>query len=933
MKKSVFSFLVLYLACSSLFAQYTPVPMDTAVRYGHLPNGLTYYIRHNALPAHRGEFYIVQNVGAILENDQQAGLAHFLEHMAFNGTKHFPGKGIINYMESIGAQFGTNLNAYTSLDETVYMMRDIPLIRPTVVDSAILVLHDWSNCISLQDDEIDKERGVIREEWRTGNTANRRMWTESNKQKYPNSQYAKRDVIGDTAVINNFPHDTLRAYYHKWYRPDQQCIIAVGDFNADSTLEILKKTFVDIPTPVNPAKRINYGIPNNEKPIVSIVTDPEARNSMIGLEIKRPIDSETFRLSEQGYMQSLIENFITDMLDERLSKMTRLKNCPFVDEYVYNTTISRQNNAFAIGVVAKETLEKDALRSLLTEVERLKRFGFTQSELNRAKANMLSRFEKSYNERSKQKNEPLVKEYTRSFLDKEPIPGIAWEYQYAQKALDSRIDLQVINKQIPNLLTDKNIIFDLNGPAKKEVNLPSKDETLNTYASVFTSSITPYSDKVIDKPLVKRMPKAGTIIKEDKITQLDNATEWTLSNGIKVIIKPTNFKNDEIILHAFSDGGYSLVNNEELPSAVMSDDIIANNGLASFNREDLNNLLAGKEVNVAPYINRYGEGVKGNSTIKDFATLMQLTYLTFTSPRKDNEAYNSYMTSIRTALVNAQNDPKHIYQDSLTIISNNHSPRVLTISNVLLDKVRQDKALKIYKQRMNNPADFTFLIVGSVNIDSIKPFILTYIGGLKTNKNKETWKDDNVRHPNGLSINRYAKNMKVERTSVYELIWGGMPYNLTNIVNMDALADIMDIRYTASLREDEGGTYGAHVYANVTDCPQEQATLSIRFDTNPKQSDKLIKITINELDSVSINGPLAIDLDKVKKNLNKQLDEQLKENGWWTSAIKTYEKDGINYTTDMRKAVNDLSIESVKQTAKALLANHNRTEIVQEPKQ
>jgi zinc protease len=927
MKKLSVLVMFFVLCAGALFSQAL-IPMDPAVRYGQLENGLTYYIRHNSKPEQRANFYIVQNVGAILEEDNQNGLAHFLEHMAFNGTKNFPVKGILNYMETIGAQFGTNLNAYTSLDETVYMLRNIPTIRPSIVDSCILVLHDWSSFISLEGNEIDKERGVIREEWRTGANANRRIWKESNKLKYPGSQYAKRDVIGDTAVINNFSYDALRAYYKKWYRPDLQALVIVGDINVDQIENDIKKFFGDIPKPLNPAKRIVYQIQDNKEPIVSIVTDPEARTSMLSLEYKHPTETDAFKKTVDSYNKALINSLISVMFEGRFSEITNNPDASFVEGTAEYSNLVRSRDAFQVYVIPKEGKEKQAFTDMLSEVERVKRYGFTQSELDRAKAQMLALYEKMYNERDKQKSDGYIREYVSNFLELEPIPGIVWEFEQAKKILKTESSLDLVNKQVQSYITSDNLVVDISGPTKKEVALPSKEEVLSALTSSVTMNIMPYKEKLKQKPLLQKHLKSGKIEKETVNNSL-GTTEWTLKNGIKVILKPTKLKDDEVLFSAFSDGGVSLISNiDDLLSAQFAAGIVDNNGIGDFSAIDLEKNLAGKIASLTPSISGYSEGLSGYSSVKDVETLFQLNYLYFTAPRKDNQSYQALINQLKTALANKQKDPRNAFRDSISVWSSNHNPRTILLNLNAVDKIDQKKALKIYKERFANPGDFTFVLVGNINPDSIKPMILKYLGSLKTDNRKENWRDNGVRYPQGKSACQFDRQMEVQKSSVYIMFSGGMPYNLSNKVNISALADILDIRYTESVREDEGGTYGVSVRGNVTNQPQEQATLAIQFDTDPLKQEKLKKIIYAELDSIEMNGPKDIDLQKVKLNLLKQYKENKEENSWWLGAITTYEKDGINLATEYENAVNSLTKESIRQAWKALKIQGNTLEII-----
>ena len=930
MKKIALLLCIIFLLSTAILAQKL-IPLDSSVRYGKLDNGMTYYIRLNYKPEGRADFYIVQNVGAILEEDHQNGLAHFLEHMAFNGTKNFPDKGIINYMETIGAQFGTNINAYTSLDETVYMLRNIPVERQSTVDSSLLILHDWSSFVSLEDEEIDKERGVILEEWRTGAHANRRMWKEGNKQKYPGSQYAKRDIIGDTAVINNFSYDALRSYYKKWYRPDLQAIIIVGAVNTEEVLMSIQRIFADIPTPVNPAERIVYQIPDNKEPIVSIVTDPEAKTSNLGLEYKHTPQANEFKKTEASYSLLLINSLITTMLESRFEEKSINPDASYVGGYAHYGDIARCKDAFQVTVVAKEGQEKKAFEDLLSEVNRVKQFGFTQTEFDRAKKEILAFYEKAYNERDKNKNGNYVREYMGNFLNTEAIPGIKWEFEKATKAFETEITLQQVNTTAQGYISDENLVVDISGPEKQAFLLPTKEEVLLAINTSKTTKQQAYEEKIIDKQLFKKKLKQAKIVEEKRVEQL-GTTEWMLSNGIKVIFKETTNKDDEILFSCFSDGGTSLIEKiEKLPSAFFATEVVENNGLGKFTKTDLTKVLAGKVAVVSPSISGHSEGMVGSSSVKDFETLLQLCYLYFTAPRKDNEAFESLMSQYKTMLVNAQTDPRKAFGDSISMFSTDHHPRATLINTETMDKVEQKTALKIYKQRFENPADFTFVFVGNIKKDSVKQLILTYLGGLKTKNKKEVWKDNNVRYPKGQKDCVFNKEMQVSKSSIYFLLSGEMPYNMKNKICIGALADILDIRYTESIREKEGGTYGVRVNAGLTNQPIEQSTLSIRFDTDESKKDKLIGLVFQELDSIVKNGPRADDLFKVKQNLQKQHEENKEENSWWLRTIRLYEEDGINYPYEFPPVLRDLDAEAIQETLKALMKEGNVLKVIMNP--
>ncbi len=925
--------LLLFAGASVIAYSQQLIPMDTAIRYGKLDNGLTYYIRLNNEPEGRADFYIVQNVGAILEEDHQNGLAHFLEHMAFNGTKNFPDKGIINYIENIGGQFGRNVNAYTSLDETVYMLRNIPSSRQSIIDSCLLVLHDWSSFISLEDKEIDNERGVILEEWRTGAKANRRMWKESNKLKYPDSQYAKRDVIGDTAVINNFSYEALRSYYKKWYRPDLQAIVIVGEVDVDEVEKSIKQIFNDIPKSINPAERIIYTVADNREPIISIVTDLEAEFARIGLEYKKTAANDEYKKTEKHYTDLVRYSLITSMLSARFNENTTKPDASYVGAYANYGQIARLKDAFQAMVVPKEGLEKKAFEDMLVELERMRRYGFTADELSRTKKKVLASLEKAYNERDKTKSASYVREYTGHFLDLEPIPGIKWELEKTRQLFENEITLEELNKKAQALITEENLIVDITAPYKEGVKLPTREELLDMLIKSKTTEVVPYKEDIITEALFDETIKPGTLLEEKSIESLE-IDEWKLSNGIKVLFKSTTNKADEIQFSAFSDGGISKVKKtKDLPSAYFATDIVENNGLDDFSAIDLKKMLAGKVVAVSPYISSYSEGMKGYSSIKDFETLLQLVHLYFTEPRKDKEAYASLISQYKTALANVESDPNKSFRDSVNWLSKNKHPRTVLLNTKLIEKVNQHKALKIYKERFKNPADFTFVFVGNINKDSVKSLILNYLGGLKTTNKKEKWVDNGFRYPKGKNDCEFEKEMQVSKTSVYYLLTQAMPYSFENKVHLGALADILDIRYTESIREKEGGTYGVRVSAGLTNQPVEQSSLSIQFDTDATKKDKLISLVFQELDSIVSNGPKEVDLIKVKKNLLKQHEENLEENSWWLSSIRLYEEDAINYVEDFPVVVANLNGKAIQEIAKVLLKDKNVLSVIMKSKE
>ena len=909
------------------------VPIDSAVRYGQLENGLTYYIRHNEQPKERCEFHIAQAVGAILEEDHQNGLAHFLEHMAFNGTEHFEGKGIINYFESIGVNFGGNINAYTSLDETVYRLSDVPTYREAILDSALLVLHDWSCSLLLQDDEIDAERGVIREEWRTGANANRRMWKESNKQKYPGSQYAKRDVIGDTAVINNFTYDALRDYYHKWYGPDLQGIIVVGDIDVDKMEQKIKDLFGPIPARANRGERPVYPIADNVEPIVSIVTDKEAPNARIELEYKHEPMPDALKVSMGGYVADLMSNLVSTIMGYRFDELTQKPDASFVLAVCWDGELVKSKDAFQVIAIPKPGMETEALRDILVEAEKLKRFGFTNAELERAKTDILKQYEKMYNERDNRKNIQLAQEYIRNFLDKEVIPGIEWEYQTVKEFLPL-ISLDVLNQMAKSLVTDENQIISIMAADKEGTDLPDKAEVLSILAEVKAMELEAPKEEVLDKELIDKAPKAGKI-KKTSYNESLGTTEWTLSNGVRVVIKPTEFKQDEILMRAYSLGGMSKVNDVALlPSAMLATDIVSNNGVGNFSQIELNKVLTGKIARVSPSISDDSESMSGSSSVADFETMLQLTYLYFTAPRRDDDDYAALISFYKTALANRDADPKSAFRDSIQTTQSSHSPRTVLFNMEMLDKVDQDKAIAIYKERFAMPADFIFFFTGNIDPENeqTQRQICTWLGGLKSKKGAETYTDHGVRTPAGEVKNYFTREMQIHTASNRITYTGDLAYTLENRLNMDAIGRVLEIRYLESIREREGGSYGVGVLGTVLQRPVEQAVLIMQFDTDPEKQEKLMDIIHEEVNAIIADGPRADDLQKVKESMLKDLAEDMEENGFWHNTILyRYYIDGVDYVKDYQTAINAITAETVQATLKNLVDQGNVMEVVMMP--
>ena len=930
MKKFILCTIVLALSFVAVAQQPQPLPIDSAVRVGKLENGLTYYIRHNEYPKQRAEFHIAQAVGAILEEDHQNGLAHFLEHMAFNGTEHFAGKGIIEYFESIGVNFGGNINAYTSLDETVYRLSEVPTVREGIIDSALLVMHDWACGLLLLEEEIDNERGVIREEWRTGMGASRRMWKHSNMLKYPGSQYAKRDVIGDTAVINNFEYDALRDYYKKWYGPDNQAVIVVGDIDVDKIEEKIKALWADVPARQNRGERPLYSVDDNETPIVAIVRDKEAQNTRVELEFKKGKLPKEFRGTDAAYVQAGMLDMICDMFNNRLQELAVDPNASFTGAGSYYGETVKEKDAFTAVYIAKQGQETQAYKDLLTQLEKVRRYGFTTSELERVKKEWLSHYEKAYNERATVRNIGRAQECIRHYLDGAPMPGEEWEYQMVQQLLPM-ISVDMLNQIAQQLVTDANLIISFQAPV--EAVLPTEAEAVELLAAVKNEEIEAPVEEVIRENLVEVAPKAGKIKKTKTNPQL-GTTEWTLSNGIRVVIKPTEFKQDEILFSAFSKGGNSLVATEDLIPAALATNVISLSGIADMSMTDLQKALTGKNVSFSPAINANTESMEGASTVKDLETLLQLNYLYFTAPRRDEEAYAMLMSVLESQLANRDKNPKVAFSDSVQMMGSNNSPRTIIFNKEALKKANLDKSLEVYRTRFANPADFVFTFVGNVNPEdaAFQAMVCTWLGGMKTTKKMEKVRDNGVRVPEGINKNYFTRKMETKTASNrIQYTSYDIPYTLANELNMEMIGRILSTRYLESIREREGGSYGVGCAGGLNVYPVPTAYLLMQFDTDPEKQTKLMSIIHEEVNTIIENGPLAKDLNKEKESMLKDFQEDLEKNSYWDTALYMYYMYGINYIADYQAAVENITAETVQSTLKQLVASGNMFEVVMLP--
>ena len=912
--------------------QLPPIPVDSKVRIGKLDNGLTYYIRHNALPEKRAEFYIAQKVGSIQEEPDQRGLAHFLEHMAFNGTKNFPGNekglGIVQWCESKGIKFGRDLNAGTSIDMTVYNISNAPIEQMAVIDSCLLILHDWSNALLLQGDEIDKERGVIHEEWRTRNSGLMRLIAESLPTMYPGSKYADSWPIGTLEVIDNFPYERIRSYYKKWYRPDLQGIVVVGDIDVDQIEQKIKALWADVPAPVNPAKREYYEVPDNKEPLIYIGKDKEVDSPLAMVFFKQDATPDSIKGNLMYMLGDYMISMATSMLNERLGELQQSANPPFVsaqseyDDYF----LSKTKEALGIQAVTKaEDIEK-GLEAILTELERARRFGFTESEYSRARANYLRQLESSFNEREKTKHGRYVQEYIQHFLNAEPIPGIEYEYATMNQIVPN-LPVMAINGAFQQMLAkEENIAVFIGATDKEGVAIPTKERVLEMLKGLRNLNLKPYEDKVSDEPLIKEAPKGGSIVSE-KPAEF-GFTELTLSNGVKVYVKKTDFKADEIQISARSWGGNSLYEDQEMLNALQIADVAEAGGLGSHSTIELGKLLAGKKVNGNAYVGELMEGMSGSCSPKDFEAMMQLLYLKFTAPRKDEEAFTSYKTRLKAQLESAAANPLSSLNDTITAVLYNSHPRALLMKPDMVEKLDYDRILEMYRQRFADADDFTFYLVGNIDLEQAKPLIAQYIGALPTLPGSEQYIDRKKDIRPGVHYKEYTKELQTPMATNFMIYSGTVDYTLENILKHDVFTQILNILYTEEIREKESGTYGVSCYGVTTKEPKPQALIQIVYQTDPTRKDYLNKRIDELFAEVVAQGPKEEMLKKAQEYLVKKFNDNQKENSYWMNLIQTLHQEGIDQTKGYLETVNSLTVKDIQEYAGNLVKQGNKVTVI-----
>lgn len=921
------------LSVQALFAQpglEAPLPKDPNTVVGRLPNGITYYLRHNQEPKDRASFYIIRNAGALLENDEQNGLAHFLEHMAFNGTKNFPGKGIISTLEKYGVAFGRNINAYTSHNETVYNISAVPTTDEKLLDTCLLILHDWSYYLTLDEKEIDEERGVISEEWRTRRNSAFRLRAQTTPVLLKDSKYAVRDVIGSLDVIKNFKPETIREFYRHWYRTDLEAIAIVGDFDVAKMEQKIKEMFSTVPAVENPQERPFYAIPEHDEMYFAVATDKEAQRSMVSITTILPEKNAAEKNTHAYLKEALIQSFYNSMIASRISELMQKGDPPFINAGIGFGGLVRGYNSYGITAIAKPNQEDVALEAVLTENEKIKRFGFTESELERVKTNMLVGLESAYKEKDKTNNESYIREMQSNFLENEPIVDFEYYYEFAKQVIPT-ITVAEVSAKAREWNTPKNRVMIISGPSEDAKHL-TQEEAVAILEKVEKADLKAYEDHVRDASLIGEDLPGSKIVKTKKLPQFD-AEEWTLANGAKVVFRKADFDKDDVTLTSYSKGGTSLYDIDLLPSASNVGSLVGAYGLGDFDAVTLRKMLTGKMASVSVSVGSLSESVGGKSTPKDFETMLQLLYLRFEKPRFDAEAHEAIMNRNRAAIANQQKNPQKIMQDSLSLIMSDYNPRTLLFNEEYLNKISLEKIEQVYRDRIKDASDFTFFIVGNISADTVKPLIEKYIGSLTSVNRKENWRDNRVRGPKGRTEKVIEIPLETPKATVVTKFSKDMKYNVYHNLCNNILEGVLKLRYTENIREKEGGTYGVSVNAGAVREPYQNYSMTMVFDCDPDRAAQLKSLVYEETEKMMQEGPTAEELHKVVSNIKKNREQSKQHNRYWLNNIYSEYVTGIKFDPEgYEKMLDKISPKDIRKFAQSLFKGADVVDVVFQPK-
>ncbi len=865
-----------------------PLPPDDRVTIDTLDNGLTYLVRANPRPERRAELWLVVNAGSILEDEDQRGLAHFVEHMCFNGTERFPRQKMVEYLESAGMRYGADLNAYTSYDETVYTLR-VPTDNPAVFDTSLAILADWiGGGVQFEPQEVDKERGVVVEEWRLGRGANGRLADQHNPVLLAGSRYADREPIGKKEVLETAPRDAIARFYHDWYRPDLAAVIAVGDFDAAAIAEQIRQHFGALPRREGGRPRTFYKLPEHADTKFSIVADPELTETQVAVYYKHPRRSEA---TTGDYRRFLLENLYDFMVNARLSELTQGTDPPFLAAQASSEDLVRTASTYVQAAIPPEGETERSLAALLTEAERIDRFGFSQSELDRAKALMRRTYQQATAENGKTDANTLAAEYTRHFLEGEPVPGIALELALVERFLPT-ITLEEANQLGREWISENNRVVLVGGPATPDHPLPTEEALSHTFEEARKAEVTAYVDRVIDEPLLATLPEPGKVVAESSIDDL-GVTEWKLSNGVRVIAKPTDFQNDQILLTAFSPGGTSIVDDADYNSAIFAATLLSEGGLGRFPKVELEKALAGKLASVNMDLDELEEGLTASSSKVDLETMFQLIYLGFTAPRADAAAADAFLAKLGNLIQDRLASPENVFQDRLSEALYQDHPRRQPLTKETLKTIDVQRALAVYRERFADASGFTFVLVGSFDLPTLRPLVERYLGGLPALNRNENYRDIGVRPPARKVDVRVAKGSE-PKAAVSLVFSGETTFSLLESHQINTLAEILSLKLRDLLREDRGQTYDVSADASISPRPVPTYSFSVSFGCAPENVDSLLATVFAEIRKLRQKGPEPEALAKVAETQLRERQSAMRENGFWLRTLANSVRLGLD---------------------------------------
>ena len=889
------------------------LPVDPAVTIGTLPNGVRYYIRVNRRPEHRAELRLVVNAGSVLEASDQRGLAHFVEHMAFNGTRHFEKQKLVDYIESIGMRFGPDLNAYTSFDETVYQLQ-VPTDSAPTMGQAFQILEDWAHGISFDTTEIRKERGVVLEEWRLGRGAGQRMLDQQLPVLFRGSRYAERLPIGTPDCIRQCPVEAIRRFYGTWYRPELLAVVAVGDFDPGMVETLIRERFGAVGNSPGSPPRDLVAVPSRGEPEVSIASDPEATSTSVSVYLLRPAAP---RGTMRSWRTDLVEQLAGGILNERLWELSQKLDPPFIRAGTGQSNLVRAADAFSFGAMVPDSGVGRGLEAILTELERAGRHGFTPAELDRARREHLRALEQAHAERDKTESDAFTEEYVFHFLVGEAIPGIAYEYTRAREVLPQLTVVELDSVARAWLAGSPPVIL-VNTPEKNRAAVPAPNALLGLFAAVRQSDIAPYTETVSEAALIP-LPLAPVPIRSERRDTTLGTVEWALANGARVILKPTDFKDDELLLQGWSPGGLSQAPDSLLTNARFAAQLINVSGVGSFSAVELQKKLAGKAASLSPYLGSFEQGLSGRASPQDAETLFQLAYLYFTAPRIDEAAIGAFLGNFRAALANRSASPQAAFQDTLSVTLAQHHPWSRPLNAAIVDEINPALAYDFYRRRFATAEGFTFVLVGTFAPDSIRPLVQKYLGNLPGGGARDQIRDPGILPPPGVLERTVRKG--IEPKSQTALVFTGPAARVSPQERwlLTALGDVLELRLREELREELGGTYSVSVGSQLARIPRQQYSVSLSFGSDPALADSLTRVIFSEIDSLMAGGPRSADLAKVKEAFVRSRETASRENGWWVQQLVLAAREGDPAAPPLAPLLQGITVESLGAAARTYL--------------